>query len=421
MEFADIAVVAGVVVAYGLVSRRLVTTPVTGPIVFVGAGMVLGPDALGIIDLGIDQGAVRVLAEVTLVLLLFTDAVRIDLDRLRHQAGLPARLLLLGLPLTVLAGTVAALGLFPAFGFWEAMLLAAILTPTDAALAAAIVTNPRVPIRVRQALNVESGLNDGIMLPVITLFLALAAASEQLESASYWAQFLARQIGLGVLVGAAAGLAGGTLIDRFSSKEWMEGAFRQLATLAVGIGAFAAAEAVTGNGFVAAFVAGLAFGATARPHCQGAYEFATDEAELLALLTFLFFGATVAGPALGELTWQIAVFAALCLTVVRLIPVAISLTGSGLQLPTVAYVAWFGPRGLASIVFGLFILEEAALAGGDAIFLVVTFTVLASVVLHGVTSYALSERYAVWFAARVGPLEEAQEVEAMPLRGRAPR
>ncbi len=418
MESGQIVVVAAFVFGYALVSRRLASTPVTGPIVFVGVGIVLGPTALGILDLGMDEGAVRVLAEATLVLLLFTDAIRIDLRRLRQHVGLPARLLGIGLPLTVVAGLVAALGLFPGFGLWEAALLAAILTPTDAALGAAVVSNSRVPVRIRQGLNVESGLNDGLMLPIITLFLALAATDEGLESAGFWVEFAAKQIGFGILVGAAIGFAGGYLISRFSSMSWMEGAFRQLATLAVGVGAFAAAEAVEGNGFVAAFVAGLAFGAAAREHCEGIYDFAQDEAELLALLTFLFFGVSIAGPALDELTWQIALYALLSLTVVRLAPVALSLIGGGFRAPTVGYLGWFGPRGLASIVFGLTILEEADLVNGDLIFLVVTWTVMISVLLHGFSAVPLSERYADWFAARTEPMEEAMEVEPMPMRAR---
>ena len=194
------------------------------------------------------------------------------------------------------------------------------------------------------------------------------------------------------------------------------------APLAVGVGAFAVAEAVDGNGFVAAFVAGVAFGAAAREHCQGVYDFAEDEAQLLALLTFLFFGAAIAGPVLGDLDWRIALYAAASLTVVRMLPVALSLAGSSLRRPTVAYLGWFGPRGVASIVFGLTILEEADLPLGEDIFLVVVWTVLASVAVHGATSVALSRRYAAWFADRFEePMEEAMEVEQMPVRGKMMR
>jgi NhaP-type Na+/H+ or K+/H+ antiporter len=417
MGFSSIAIVAGFVFAYALVSRRLETTPVTGPMVFVGFGLIVGGGGLDIIDIGMEEGAVRTLAEATLVLLLFTDAIRIDIRRLRSQLELPARLLGIGLPLTVVLGTIAALLVFPDFGIWEAALLAAILAPTDAALGRAVVANPRVPIRVRQALNVESGLNDGIMLPVITLLLALAAAGIDLETTGYWTEFAAEQIGYGILAGVIGGYAGGFLIRHFSGREWMDGAFRQLATLAVGVGSFALAEVLEGNGFVAAFVAGLAFGAAARDYCAGVYDFAEDQGQLLALLTFLFFGATLAGPALDGLTWRIALYALLSLTTVRMIPVALSLLGAHLKLPTIAYLGWFGPRGLASILFGLFILEEAALPVADGVFDVVIWTVLASVALHGVTSLWLSERYGSWFSAHGRKhMREAMTVEEMPTR-----
>ncbi len=417
MEFADIAVVAGFVLAYALVSRRLERTPATGPMVFVAFGILIGTAGLDVVELGMDEGAVRTLAEATLVLLLFTDAIRIDLRRLRQQIQLPARLLGIGLPLTVVAGTATALLLFPQLGLWEAALLAAILSPTDAALGQAVVANPRVPVRVRQALNVESGLNDGMMLPVITLLLALAATGIDLETPGYWTEFAAEQIGYGILVGIIGGYLGGRLIREFAGRDWMDGAFRQLATLAVGVGSFALAEAVDGNGFVAAFVAGLAFGAAARDYCSGVYDFAEDQGQLLALLTFLFFGATLAGPALGDLTWRIGLYALLSLTVVRMVPVAISLVGTRLRLPTVGYLGWFGPRGLASILFGLFILEKAELPVADDVFDVVVWTVLASVMLHGVTSLWLSERYGAWFETHGrDQMREAVVVDEMPIR-----
>ena len=420
MEFIDIAVVAGFVLGYALISRRLETTPVTGPMIFVGSGILLGPEVLDVLDL--DERAVSILAEATLVLLLFTDAIRIDLGGLRRQVELPARLLGVGLPLTLAAGLVLAVVVFPDFGLWEAALVAAILAPTDAALGQAVVSNPRVPIRVRQALNVESGLNDGLMVPIITLFLAFAAVEVDLETPGFWAEFAVRQIGFGLLAGVAVGYVGGKLIDHFSTRDWMEGTFRQLATLAVGVAAFAVAEAVDGNGFVAAFVAGVAFGAAAREHCEGVYDFAEDEAQLLALLTFLFFGAAIAGPALGELDWRIALYAVASLTAVRMLPVAASLLGASLRVPTVAYLGWFGPRGLASIVFGLTILEEADLPQGEDVFVVVIWTVLASVALHGVTSVALSRRYASWFSSHVEePMEEGMQVEQMPVRGKMMR
>jgi len=414
-EFLPIAVVAGLVLAYGLVSRRLAYTPITGPIIFVGAGIIVGPEALDLLEVDIDSGALRIVAEGTLVLLLFTDAIRIDISRLRAQAGLPGRLLGVGLPLTLGLGTLAGAVLLTDLSVWEAALVAAILTPTDAALGQAVVSNPRVPGRIRQAINVESGLNDGLMLPVVTVLLALTGASMGLESPHSWARFGAEQIGWGVLIGLGIGYAGGWLLDRAAELNWVDGVFRQLATLAIGVGAFAVAEMAGGNGFVAAFVAGLGFGAAAREHCQGAYDFAEDEGHLLAMLTFLFFGAAMAGPLLDALDWRIAVYVVLSLTVVRMIPVAVALAGTGLRAPTVAYIGWFGPRGIASILFVLLVLDQAALPGASSGLATVVWTVLVSVVAHGATSWSLSQRYATWFERHQGEAE-SQSVEMMPTR-----
>ena len=399
MGLQDLLVVAVFVVAYGLVSGRLEGTPVTPPMLFVGFGLLAGPPALGLVELDLDNEAVRVLAEATLVLVLFTDAARIDLRVLRREYHLPARLLGIGLPLTVLAGTLAAVVLFDGLELWEAAVLAAVLAPTDAALGQVVVTSPEVPLRVRQGLNVESGLNDGIALPAVTVLVAAAASAEDLGGPGSWGVFAAEQVGYGVLVGVLVGTAGGRLIDAAARRGWMSEAFRQVATLAVAAAAYALSETVGGNGFIAAFTAGLAFGTVARGICQGVYDFTEEEGQLLTLLTFLVFGAAVVGPRLDELTWQVAAYAVLSLTVVRMLPVALSLLGSRLRADTVLFLGWFGPRGLASILFGLLVVEESGVAGADTIFLVMGWTVLLSVLAHGVTAAPLARRYARRIAA----------------------
>jgi NhaP-type Na+/H+ or K+/H+ antiporter len=419
MSASEVAVVAGFVFAYALVSRRLQTTWVTGPMVFVAAGIILGEAGVGALDFGMDEGPVRLLAEATLLLLLFTDAIRIDLRVLRREPTLPVRLLLVGLPLAVAAGTFLAYVVLPGWGIWEAAVVAAVLSPTDAALGQAVVADRRVPVRIRQALNVESGLNDGLMVPVVTILVAVAAVGSDLESPGFWAEFVARQLGFGVLAGVVVGYLGGRLLDAFSQRGWVDGAFRQLATLGIGVGAFVVAELLKGNGFVAAFVAGLAFGHAAREQCAGSYDFSEDQAQLLALLTFLAFGAVLAGPRLDELTWPVFVFAVLALTVMRIVPVALSLVGVGLHRVTVAYVGWFGPRGLASILFALFLVEEAQLPRTSELFVIVTWTVLLSVLLHGATSVPLTRRYVdrLSAVADATTMAESIMVPELPLRG----
>ncbi|MEX2550514.1 MAG: cation:proton antiporter, partial [Nitriliruptoraceae bacterium] len=270
---------------------------------------------------------------------------------------------------------------------------------TDAALGEAVVTDGRVPRRIRQTLSTESGLNDGTVLPLVMLFLALAASAQGLESAAYWIRFILEQIGLGVLLGALGGAAGGTLIDRAVRAGWMTPLFRQLGTLALAVTAFASAEWVGGNGFVAAFSAGLAFGQVARDQCPHVADFAEDEGHLLELVTFLLFGAILAGPAITEATVATVGYAILSLTVVRMVPVALSLMGSGLPFRQVAFVSWFGPRGLASILFALVVLEEAALSRTPQILTVVTWTVLLSILAHGLSA-------APWAAALQRPSTE---------------
>ena len=388
----SVAIAAALVVAYGVVSRRLASTLITGPMAFVAAGLLLGDGGLGVLELGLDEAGVHILAEATLVLVLFVDAIQIKLPRLVHEAQLPARLLTVGLLGTVLLGTAAALLLFE-LGLWEAALLAAILAPTDAALGQAVVTNRAVPVRIRETLSVESGLNDGIALPLVTVFLGLAAEEEAALSARSILSFVSAQLGVGVLMGVAVGLVGGLVIERAANRGWIDGVFRQLSTFSVAVCAFALADLLGGNGFIAAFVAGLAFGQVARAQCPHAADFAEEEGQLLTMLTFLVFGAALAGPALTEASVPILLYALLSLTVVRMAPAAVSLLGTGLSPPTLAFVGWFGPRGLASILFAVLIVEEADIAVQADIVTIVSWTVLLSVFAHGVSARPAADAY----------------------------
>ncbi len=393
----SVALVALAILGYGLVSDRLGTV-ISGPMVFMAIGLALGDAGLGVLDLGYDESGVRFLAEATLVVVLFTGAISIRLPELEREIALPARLLGIAMPLTIVLGAATAGLLLDGFSVWEAALLGAILAPTDAALGEAVVTDGRVPRRIRQTLSTESGLNDGIALPVVMLFLALAARAEGLASAGYWVRFILQQIGFGVLLGALGGAAGGFLIDRAVRAGWMSPLFRQLGTLALGVAAFASAEWVGGNGFVAAFSAGLVFGQVAREQCPHVADFAEDQGHLLELVTFLLFGAILVGPAIADVTAATLLYSALSLTVIRMVPVAVSLAGSGLSLEQIAFVSWFGPRGLASILFSLVVLEEAQLNRTSQIITVVTWTVLLSVIVHGLTAApwakAMGQRHA---------------------------
>ena len=416
----DFVVLASVVFAFGLVSRRLEGTILTAPIVFVAAGMVLGPAAFGLVEFGLDDHTVLLVGEIALAIVLFTDAARINLSALRQNEGLPLRLLGIGMPLTIAIGTAAAALLLTNLSIWEAAIVGTVLAPTDAALGQAVVSNPRVPVRVRQALNVEAGLNDGLSVPFLALFLILAVEEERL-SANLWIRFALEQVGLGVLVGIGVGLTGGWLVSQASRRAWMTESFQRLALLALALIAWALADQIGGNGFIAAFVGGLAVGPTVERVGEQLIRFTEAEGQLLNLSVFFIFGVLVLGT-IQHLSWEVAVYALLSLTLVRMLPVALSLYGTHLRGISVLFAGWFGPRGLASIVLGLIVVEEAPLlAGRDELEMVVALTVLLSVLLHGLTAAPLSAMYARRIDGMAAGTPEKQGTVELPTRvGSAP-
>jgi sodium/hydrogen antiporter len=406
------------VLAFALYSRRFESGIVTLPLFFTALGLIIGGDVLGLTDLDMSAEVLHVLAELTLILVLFNDASRIDLRTLARERGLPIRLLGISMPLTIILGAAAALLMFGQLSLWEAAVLAAILAPTDAALGQAVVSNERVPLRIRQALNVESGLNDGIALPAILIFISLAAGAHgDGQSAGAWAEFVGLQLVLGPVVGAAVGLVGGRLLQAATARGWVTGVFQKISVLALALLCFAAAESLGGNGFIAAFVGGLAMGNFARDICPRLWEFGEAEGQVLALLTFAAFGAIMLPIAVDAGGWMIVIYALVSLTVVRMLPTAISVVGLKLQPVSQLFLGWFGPRGLASILFGLILLEESEIAGGPLIIAIVTTTVGLSILLHGISAAPLANRYGAHCARIARPESpEMASVTEMPLR-----
>ena len=411
MEWA-LPAVALVLLGFAAVSRKLEGTPITAAIVFTIAGLLLGPSVFGVVDPTPSGETVKLLAEGTLAVVLFGDAARIDLRALREQLGVPARLLGIGLPLTILAGFVTALVVFGSLAWPEALLLAVILTPTDAALGQAVVTLPSLPLRVRQSLNVESGLNDGLCVPVFVVVLTVAGADAGLISDSHAVTVLVEQIGYGVLAGAAAGVLGAAVVVLAGPRGFVEGSWLQVVPVAAAALAYASAAALGGSGFIAAFVGGAVFGAIRR-RVGGEVGYLLEElGALLGAATFVVFGAVLLEPSLHRLSWKIALYAVLSLTVVRMIPVALAMIGTGSRRPTVAFLGWFGPRGLASIVFAVLVIETHGRLPHESIVLNAAFaTIGLSVLAHGLTASPLANRYARWFArtSRESP-EPAREV-----------
>ena len=390
----DLMVLAAVVFVFGLVSRRLEGTVLTAPLVFVAAGIILGPAGLGLVEFGLDEHTVLLLGEIALAIVLFTDAAGINLSALRQNEGVPLRLLGIGMPLTIALGTIIAALVLTDLTFWEAAIVGTVLAPTDAALGQAVVNNPRVPVRVRQALNVEAGLNDGLSVPFLALFLTLAVAEEELEPASYWIRFALEQIGFGILVGVGLSLAGGWLLRWASRRRWMTEWSQRLALLSLALLAWALADTVGGNGFIAAFVGGLVIGPTVKRVGERLIHFTEAEGQLLNLSVFFIFGALAVG-VIQPLSLRAALYALLSLTLIRILPTAVSLIGTRLSGLSMLFMGWFGPRGLASVVLGLIVVAEAPLLAGRALIeQVVALTVLLSVLLHGLSAAPLSTAYA---------------------------
>lgn len=415
MEHLAFFAVALFILAFGSISRRIEATVVTPPMLFVLFGFLLGTDGFDLIHIQKDDHLIHLLAELTLVLVLFTDASRIDLKGLKKDHNIPVRMLLIGLPLCMPLGAGAAMLLFPHLDFWSAMVLAIVLAPTDAALGQAVVSSERIPIRIRQALNVESGLNDGFALPILLFFICLAAHMEGTDNQNFLLVAF-QQLVFGTLVGVVVGRLGGWLVNTSHTAGWMSHSFVELSALGLALAAFAGSEVVGGNGFIGAFCAGVVLGNTLPEHCSEALiEFGETEGQFFTLLTFLFFGALMVPPALQHAEARVWLYALLSLTLVRLMPVAVSLIGLKLKPITTLFLGWFGPRGIASIIYGLLLLEEVELLHREEIFNIAVIVVLASVFLHGLSAQPSVK----WYSSHIhrSPKHpEHREVRPIPLR-----
>jgi sodium/hydrogen antiporter len=388
-----VAVFIALIFFYSRVSGRLERTILTAPILFTAAGLLA---FFFLPDLRERQGSLAVLlriAELGLVLLLFTDASRIDLRVLRNIRSLPVRLLSTGMLLTIVLGALGALVVFRQLSLWEAGILAAILAPTDAGLGQIIVNSPRVPMKIRQALNVEAGLNDGLSVPFLLFFIALAGGAAEGGHSSL-TRFIVEQLGYGTLVGAGIGLLGGWLLGLAHGREWMAHSWKQLGVVALPLLCLVACETVGASMFIAAFVSGLAVQVGFKEASTHSVEFAEEWGQLFNLSVFFLFGILVAG-AWSDFTLAHVLYAILSLTIIRMLPVALALAGTDLSRATVLFMGWFGPRGLASIVLGLVYLEEQTHQPGEAtIKLAVMVTVLLSIFAHGSSALPGIDLYA---------------------------
>jgi NhaP-type Na+/H+ or K+/H+ antiporter len=366
---------------YSIISRVLGRTIITGPILFTTAG-ILVPVFLPV-SLEIEENLKVLLfvAEMGLVLLLFTDASRIRLKELLSIRQLPVRLLSIGMLLTIFLGAAAALAVFPHLSIWEAGILAAILAPTDAGLGQVIVSSPKVPLRIRNALNVEAGLNDGMSVPFLMFFIAMAQPGS--GSGSILTKFLVEQLGYGVIIGIGIGLIGGWLLGWAHKKKWMAESLGQLGLVTLPILSMIFSEPTGASMFIISFVAGMASQVGFKEVGDHSVEFTEGWGQIFNLFVFFFLGLMIP-KGWSKIESDLVIYAILSLTVIRMLPVAISLIGAHLKSSTVLFMGWFGPRGLASIVLGLvYIEQEARLPGEPTIRLAVTMTVLLSIFAHG--------------------------------------
>lgn len=410
--------VLAIIIVWSVFSRPLDRHGITSALFLTVAGFVVGTSALGWLDIPLGSVFAERVAEIALVLLLFSDAARLDLQSLRRELSWPTRLLLIGLPLTMLAGVGAGVLVFPGMALASTILLATMLASTDAALGQKVVTDSAVPARTRQALDVESGLNDGLAVPFFLV--ALDIANAELETLPAWAvvENMVVQIGWGLASGLGAGILGGLLFRIADRRGWIGHDWRQIIPLAVALVAYTLALTLGGSGFIAAFVGGLAFGRVSRARGTVVTLFTEEAGGFLAAVTWIGFGAlalTLAGP---HITWQVILYAVLSLTVVRVIPVAIAFIGQRVRPPTVAFIGWFGPRGLASLVFALLAFEHGV-PDGEIVFTTVIVTVALSVILHGLTSVPLISLYHRWYRAHTA--ENPAAAEAAPTTMSRPR
>jgi sodium/hydrogen antiporter len=387
--YENAAFLAAFLLIYSAVAGRIERSLISGPIVFTAVGFALGPDGLGVLRLNISGEGLRILAELTLAMVLFTDAANADFAIVKRNLGLPERLLLIGLPLTIVLGFLVAAVVFPRLATLEIALLAAMLAPTDAALGKPVVTNPTVPAVMRESLNLESGLNDGICVPIVVLLLGLAVGT-QIEGGTmvHVVRVVIEAIGIGAVVGLALTWSATRLLHFAQRRGWISEHWVEIPIVALAAACFAAAQAAGGSGFIACFVGGLLLSGLRERHKEELLRGAEHMGEALALLTWVVFGGIVVARMIDRVTWPALLYAVLSLTVIRMLPVFLCLIGTRTSTADKLLIGWFGPRGLATIVFAVLVLDEK-LPGNDTILLATGWTVLLSVIAHGVTANPL--------------------------------
>ncbi len=388
--YTALACFAGLAFLYSLISDRIERLSLSGPIVFVAVGVLLGPLGLDWFSPTGEGFNGKALIDITLALFLFVDAASADLNVLRRNWRIPGRMLGLGLPISMVLGTLLAVLLFPALSYFEAAILGVMLAATDAALGKAVVTNQNVPAHLREGLSAESGLNDGLCVPFLLLFVALEQGSAH-RGEGVALELLSEEIGIGLLVGAVLAIAAAKAVHFARKAGWLGHVWQQLSVPALAVLVFAVAQGLHGSGYIAAFVGGVCFRAAMKEDVHEMLVPAEGIGELLAMMAWVLFGMMLVPAALPHIGWAEVCYAVLSLTIVRMLPIILSLSGSGEPMASKAFLAWFGPRGLASLAFATIVWSAQTPAAGTLVAVTIV-TVGISLVVHGVTAKPFAQR-----------------------------
>lgn len=384
--YTPLATLAAFIFCYSLIAKRVDRSVISGPMIFTAVGFLYGSWGLGLFGAAATGHDLRLLADLTLALVLFSDAANANLTVLKKHLQIPSRMLFIGLPAVILLGFIAAVWLFDQLSLFEAAILATMLAATDAALGKAVVTNPAVPARIREGLNAESGFNDGLCVPILLLLIALEMNSTGGEQQDVHALLLvAEELGIGLAVGLSLAFFAAVLLRCSAARDWLSPIWIQATVAALAISCFTIAQNNHGSGYIAAFSGGMLFGYLAKDKTHQLLLATEGAAEVMALLTWVLFGAAVIGSSIALFSWQVPVYALLSLTAIRMVPVYLSFSGSDVSPASRLFMGWFGPRGLASLVF-VIIAIDAGLANGQLIAIIVTCTVIFSLILHGITA-----------------------------------
>jgi NhaP-type Na+/H+ or K+/H+ antiporter len=379
VEFNEVLLIGGALLATAAALSGLMRgTVLSISVLAVGAGLVLA--LTDVIEIEAEDQTVIQLIELALIVTLFSDGLFVERELLFLHWSAPVRALVLAMPITLLLLALAAKLMFVELNWAEAFLLAAVLTPTDPVVTSSVVTSQRVPESIRHTLNLESGLNDGLALPFVLFFIVFAQPG---GDAGQEAMELLGEAGVGAVIGVALGLLAGRLTQHLPGGG-IDRRYEGIYALGVGVLAFGLADVTFGNGFIAAFVCGIALGVAEHDIADDFVVFSENVSSILQVLTFFVFGALIVATGYGGSVPLLIAFILFALLIARPVAVAISFLRVKLPRPHQAFIAWFGPKGVASILFALFVLNSVV-PERSVIFETAAFVVLASIAAHGLT------------------------------------